>query len=146
MTSQREVKFRKWYDKFKEDNQVTFGLASEFNECWIACEADQASTIAQLKLDLEKASNAAWNNFVAIEVINDYLIELDLLVITHHGGGREVGLNIVDSIKQLHLENKKLRDALVIAKGLLDAMKWSNEEPHEGSFGWIINQALGETK
>lgn len=46
----------------------------------------------------------------------------------------------------VQLENQKLREALVIAKGLLDAMKWSNEDPHEGSFGWIINQALGETK
>lgn len=43
---------------------------------------------------------------------------------------------------QLKSNNNQLRDALSIAKGLLDAMKFSDEEPHEGSYGWVIAQAL----
>lgn len=71
MTSQREVKFRKWYDKFKDDNQVTFGLASEFNECWQAAQADQAEYIALLELNNKFKDDANQKLRDALEFYSD---------------------------------------------------------------------------
>lgn len=54
--------------------------------------------------------------------------------------------NLQDEKVRLEGEVKMLREALLISKGLLDAMMFIKEEPHEGSYGWIINQALSITE
>ena len=68
MTSQREVKFRKWYDKFKDDNQVTFGLASEFNECWQAAQADQGNAVRAISLVADAREAALENEIAQLEL------------------------------------------------------------------------------
>lgn len=44
-TTKQEVAFRLWFNKFKEDNQVVFGLASEFRECYESAIEDYKASL-----------------------------------------------------------------------------------------------------
>jgi hypothetical protein len=57
--------------------------------------------VASLKEELKEAEFAANNNYRCTQVVDNYLIENDLLVIIHDGDGEAAGMNIVESIKRL---------------------------------------------
>jgi hypothetical protein len=68
-----------------------------------------AGVIAQLQLDKDKlreAEDAAWNNFEAIQPIENWLIEHGLLMVIHEGDGKSAGLNILESVKAIHAKNQ----------------------------------------
>jgi hypothetical protein len=55
---------------------------------------------------LREAEDAAWNNFEAIQPIENWLIEHDLLMVIHEGDGKAAGLNILESVKAIHAKNQ----------------------------------------
>jgi hypothetical protein len=67
-----------------------------------ATEIDRLrAEVASLKEELKEAEFAANNNYRCTQVVDNYLIENDLLVIIHDGDGEAAGMNIVESIKRL---------------------------------------------
>lgn len=81
--------FREWFNKFKESNQVVFGIASEFKECF------EAGTDAKVKELLEKneelvtmleiaRTGILWyieNSVDANECDSETLIEIDKILL-----------------------------------------------------------------
>lgn len=94
MTNPNDVIFRKWYEKFKTDNQVTFGLASEFKECWDEAQEYQASIITQLQAD----------NVKLRELLGDVHSQSDYY---HMGDGYAIRDRIDEALATKHITAKE---------------------------------------
>lgn len=65
-------------------------------------EAKLRAQLEEAKKELEEANETASNNFAAVQEIDLWLIQHDMLKITHEGGGEAAGLNVVDALENMH--------------------------------------------
>ena len=131
MTNQNDVRFRKWYEKFKTDNQVTFGLASEFKECWDEAQEDKAKYVKELEAWKCSAiwAESEWDIQAVGKILNIRL-------------GEPIRSNIISKITQLQLENEKLRELL--GDGQSQADYYHMDDGY--AIRDRIDEALGEAK
>lgn len=97
--------FRAWHSKFKDSNQVVFGLSSEFKECWASAVDSSAVQIEQLNLVITEQLNT-------IKALNT--------CINGEESTTTENIRIVDRLETsnslLSSENAALQDALVSLK------------------------------
>lgn len=82
------------------------GFKSAAAQSWAHEAADEIESLraqlAEAKKELGEANETASNNFAAVQEIDLWLIQHDMLKITHEGGGEAAGLNVVDAIENMH--------------------------------------------
>lgn len=73
------------------------------------------SNYKELLEEFNYSNTAASENYLFFEIVTNFMVENDLLKITHEGGAKEAALNVCDSIKALnekYLELKHRVDGL----------------------------------
>lgn len=98
-------------------------------EIYQALENSRAQ-LAEAKKELEEANETASNNFAAVQEIDLWLIQHDMLKITHEGGGEAAGLNVVDALENMHQQLLATQAHAATMKEALKLIKNFSKSPY----------------
>jgi hypothetical protein len=115
------------------------------NGVWWIDDAETLSAVESLKRDLaavrvqlELSEKAGWENFEAVQEIDNFLISKSLLTIRHNGGGKEAGRNVAESIADIVSRAERAESALAAAKAEAEALRDDAER-----YRWLRERLYG---
>ncbi len=115
-----------------DDDSIAQSCVKKMREQSAEIESLRAQ-LAEAKKELGEANEAALNNFEAVQEIDLWLAMHDVLEITHEGGGKAAGLNVVDALESMR---NQLLATQAHAARLVEALDSCLDDTKEALADW----------